>query len=130
MLNTKGNANMMGALKCKCIAEVKVLGKLTGYNKVFYKKFPMTFTNGTISEEQICKPYVTDYFKEKFMNNGIKYIIIVLNTVIRMACIYIIQKVGCSTESNEMIYTTNVVFICTFFNTGILPMLCTANLEH
>ena len=64
------------------------------------------------------------------MNNMIKYIIIILNTVIRMACIYIITKVGCSTESTEMIYTTNVVFVCTFFNTGILPMLCTANLEN
>jgi hypothetical protein len=28
-----------------------------------------------------------------------------------------------------MIYITNMVFICQFFNTGILPMLCTANLE-
>ena len=121
---------MMGALKCKCVNDIKSLGKLTGYNKVYSKKYPITFANGTSSEEQICKPYVKDYFKEKFMNNGIKYIIIVLNTVIRMACIFIIQKVGCSTESTEMIYTTNVVFVCTFFNTGILPMLCTANLEH
>lgn len=64
------------------------------------------------------------------MNNGIKYVIIALNTVIRMVVILIITKVGCSTESTQLIYITNMVFICTFFNTGILPMMCTANLEN
>lgn len=64
------------------------------------------------------------------MNNGIKYLIIILNTVIRMVVIAIITRMGCSTESDQLIYITNMVFICQFFNTGILPMLCTANLEH
>jgi len=63
------------------------------------------------------------------MNNGIKYVIIILNYVIRTAVILIITMVGCDTESDQLIYITNMVFICTFFNTGILPMLCTANLE-
>jgi hypothetical protein len=37
--------------------------------------------------------------------------------------------IGCSTETDQMIYITNMVFLCQFFNTGILPMLLTANLE-
>jgi hypothetical protein len=40
------------------------------------------------------------------------------------------MQVGCNTESQQMIYITNLVFICQFFNTGILPMLLTANLEN
>jgi hypothetical protein len=63
------------------------------------------------------------------MNNGIKYIIIMLNYVIRVVVIKIINFIRCSTESTQMIYITNMVFICQFFNTGVLPMLCTANLE-
>jgi hypothetical protein len=29
-----------------------------------------------------------------------------------------------------MVYSTNLIFICQFINTGILPTLCSANLEH
>lgn len=38
--------------------------------------------------------------------------------------------VGCSTESDQLIYITDVVFVCIFFNTAILPMLCMANFEQ
>ena len=129
MVRTNGSANMIGALKCQCLDDIKK-GGLSGYSNAMYKdKYNITVAGAT-KEVLLCKGFATDTLKEKFMNNAIKYIIIVLNTVIRMACIYIISKVGCSTESTEMIYTTNVVFVCTFFNTGILPMLCTANLEN
>ena len=112
------------------MADIKASG-ITGYTKIYSKNYTVTMDDGTVNDHvHICAPYISDYFKEKFMNNAIKYIIIIINFVIRTACIFIISKVGCSTESTEMIYTTNVVFICTFFNTGILPMLCTANLEH
>lgn len=47
-----------------------------------------------------------------------------------MGVIAIITRIGCSTESNQIIYITNMVFICQFFNTGIMPMLCTANLQY
>jgi hypothetical protein len=42
----------------------------------------------------------------------------------------IINKVGCDTESTQMSYITNSVFICIFFNTGFLLMLCNANLTE
>jgi hypothetical protein len=67
---------------------------------------------------------------EKVMNQWVSILIIALNVVIRIAVIEIMLKIGCSTESQQMIYITNVVFVCQFFNTGILPMLCTANLEN
>ena len=64
------------------------------------------------------------------MNNSIKYIIIIINTVIRMVVIKIITLVGIDTESSQMKYTTDAVFICQFFNTGFLLMLCNANLKE
>lgn len=44
--------------------------------------------------------------------------IVAVNVVIRMVVIYIIQKVRISTESVEMKYITNAVFLSIFFNTG------------
>jgi len=63
------------------------------------------------------------------MANVLKYIIIIFNTIIRMVVIFIINLVGCSTESSQMKYITDSVFICQFFNTGFLLMLVNANLE-
>jgi hypothetical protein len=63
-------------------------------------------------------------------DNLIKYFIIILNTLIRMIVIIIINAVGCDTESTQMSFITNSVFICIFFNTGFLLMLCNANLTE
>jgi len=68
--------------------------------------------------------------KELVMNNSIKYLIIIINTVIRMIVIKIIALVGIDTESSQMKYTTDAVFVCIFFNTGFLLMLCNANLSE
>lgn len=46
-----------------------------------------------------------------------------------MGVIYIIQKIRISTESVEMKYITNAVFLSIFFNTGLLIMLCNSDLE-
>ena len=122
------NIPMTGALMCQCredgTSDYKIFGERNhGFN--------YTSLNGTNNiDVKICNPYANDYIKAKFLNSWIKYLIIMLNTVIRMVVIKIITKMGCATESAQMVYITNVVFVCQFFNTGILPMLCTANLNH
>ena len=63
------------------------------------------------------------------MNNGIKYVIIGINVIIRTVVVKIMVYAGCDTESQYLSFVTTVVFVCQFFNTGFLPMLCTANLE-
>ena len=79
--------------------------------------------------EPICESYTETKLKITGMDNFIKYLIIIVNTVIRMVVIIIINKVGCSTESQQMKYITDSVFLCIFFNTGFLLMLVNANLE-
>jgi hypothetical protein len=64
------------------------------------------------------------------MDQFLVNLIIVINMVIRMIVIEIINAVGCQTESEQMRYITDSVFICIFFNTGFLVMLCNANLEN
>jgi hypothetical protein len=55
--------------------------------------------------------------------------IIVMNTVIKYVVIWTIGWVGCDDESNQMEHITNIVFICQFFNTGILLLMVNANAE-
>ena len=47
----------------------------------------------------ICKDYQETKWKITAMDNLIKYLIIIINTVIRMVVIIIINKVGYQTES-------------------------------
>lgn len=63
------------------------------------------------------------------MNQILPNTIIAVNVAIRMGVIIIINKVRISTESVEMKYITNAVFLSIFFNTGLLIMLCNSNLE-
>lgn len=130
-IETNGTAPMVGALKCHCEAEIKEFGQLTVYNKNYTYHYvdPTTNKNTTVSAK-ICHNYILDIGKLLVMNNSIKYIIIIINTVIRMVVIKIITLVGCDTESSQMKYTTDAVFICQFFNTGFLLMLCNANLAE
>lgn len=63
-------------------------------------------------------------------NNGLKFLIIFLNVVLRIIIIKVIEQVRSSTRSKEMIYITDLVFICQLFNTGFLLMICNANLNE
>ena len=43
---------------------------------------------------------------------------------------YVIRLVGCSTESTKMSYITDMIFICQFFNTGFLLMICNSDMTE
>ena len=124
-------APLNGALQCFCDNEAKTLGPqkwiaLTKYDDPYAIKD----IDDVDQNERICKKYQETRWKILVMDNMIKYFIIILNTVIRMVVIIIINKVGCSTESTQMKYITDCVFICIFFNTGFLLMLCNSNLTE
>lgn len=67
--------------------------------------------------------------KATVLNNVVKYTIIILNTVIRYIVIAIVQCVGQDSQSGQMSFITDCVFICQFFNTGFVLMLCSANFD-
>jgi len=100
--------------------------------KGYKDRYPFEF-DGTAHDaeggERLCEDY---YWRRKYaegLSRLVQYSIIVLNTVIRMIVIASINWVGCDDESNQMRHITNVVFLCQWFNTGWLLMLCNANMD-
>ena len=91
---------MSGALVCKC--QDGYLKGAVGFLQVRSVKFNYTSVDGVTQHKnvEICKPYADDSLKAFALNNWIKYLIIILNTVIRMAVIKIITYMGCSTETS------------------------------
>lgn len=90
--------------------------------------FTWTNAEGKKVSEKMCKTYIYENLETTMENNMIKYLIIIINFVIRTVVSLIMAYCGCDTESIKLQFITNVVFVCQFFNTGVLPMLCTANL--
>lgn len=97
--------------------------------KVSKATYKYTSASGKAKAEKLCNHYVVDDVETTMENNMIKYLIIIINFVIRTVVSLIMAFCGCDTESIKLMFVTNVVFVCQFFNTGVLPMLCTANLS-
>lgn len=114
---------MQGFLEAFCKIEIKKHG--------FLKTEKATYTWVNVDNQNVsgklCKSYIYQDLETAMENNMIKYLIIIINFVIRTVVSLIMAYCGCDTESIKLQFVTNVVFVCQFFNTGVLPMLCTAN---
>jgi hypothetical protein len=77
-----------------------------------------------------CKSYLIGYVKSK----GVKYVssslIIGINFALRNIIIELVKFAGLKTESANLQTVTKYILFATFFNTGILPMLYSANLKY
>jgi len=102
---------MTGALECQCKKDIKAAGP-TGLYLVYDDVYNFEDTSGNLQTEEMCKAFIEDEIKAISLNNGIKYMIIGLNYAIRVVVVFIIKFMRCSSESNQMIYITNMVFIC------------------
>lgn len=116
---------MNGPWKCFCESERKTPGWLTDS---LYKQDYEILNKTETQESPVCEKYTEESYKMKTMNESIKYIIIIINTILRMIIIAIIDKVGLDTQSKEMVFVTNAVFLATIFNTGFLLLIVNANL--
>ena len=119
---------MVGNIECFCDFEQKRYG-LSSYilKKKFDDKYDFTDSDAGTHNEPLCEAYFWSKKYAEVLGRAVQYSIIVLNTVIRMIVIKSINWVGCDDQSNQMQHITNVVFLCQFFNTGCLLMLCNAN---
>lgn len=118
---------MQGFLEAFCRIEVADHGA-TGSYTVMKKSYEWTSSSGKKESALMCKTFIYEDTETTFENAAIKYLIIIINYVIRTIVSLIMAYCGCDTESIKLQFVTNVVFVCQFFNTGVLPMLCTANL--
>lgn len=82
-------------------------------------------------KQAFCALYYKDKYVSKALGFSISFIIIFINTVLRMLIIYLIESIKHDTYSQRLASITNGVFIAQFFNTGILLVLVNANMsEH
>jgi hypothetical protein len=95
-------------LEAFCKNEVKKIGTVKATNTEFtYKN-----AKGVKETHKICELYVTENIKTTLENNAIKYLIIIINFVIRTVVSLIMAYCGCDTESIKLQFVTNVVFVC------------------
>eukprot|EP00355_Strombidium_rassoulzadegani_P007408 CAMPEP_0168620868 /NCGR_PEP_ID=MMETSP0449_2-20121227/7377_1 /TAXON_ID=1082188 /ORGANISM="Strombidium rassoulzadegani, Strain ras09" /LENGTH=1171 /DNA_ID=CAMNT_0008661923 /DNA_START=74 /DNA_END=3586 /DNA_ORIENTATION=+ len=129
--------NYFGSMQCLCgfIAEKDALqgpslkaGELTEV-----EKFTIPDDLGVNSGEdiQICAVYQFDKTYSAVLGQGIAFIIIAINIVLKTIIIKLIVWIGEDTISERLASITNGVFYAQFFNTGFLLLLVNANMtEH
>jgi hypothetical protein len=67
---------------------------------------------GKTVSAKMCHTYVIENLETTMENNAIKYLIIIINYVIRTVVSLIMAYCGCDTESIKLQFVTNVVFVC------------------
>ena len=102
---TDGQAPMQGFLEAYCKVEEKKIGPVKATDlEVTYKN-----DKGKSVTNKICDVYITESIKTTLENNAIKYLIIIINYVIRTVVSLIMAYCGCDTESIKLQFVTNVV---------------------
>jgi len=82
-------------------------------------------------EEKFCEKFFKDKTVSFILGTAISFIIIAVNTILKILIIKLIETIRYDTQSEKIAAITNGVFIAQFFNTGILLLLVNANIsEH
>ena len=80
-------------------------------------------------ERPICSRFWDDQALIVFASNFLKYLVVALNYMIRIAVIRISEDIGHATETNQASYITRTIFFCQCFNMCFLVMLVEANFK-
>jgi hypothetical protein len=80
-------------------------------------------------ELPICKNWQEITNKASSMKLMISKGIVISNVLIRLFVIKVINYMGSHTETSLIKHITTSVFVCLFFNTGVLIMLNSADLR-
>ncbi len=86
-----------------------------------------------LNEEQLypsCEVYRGEKFFGFIFGSFMSFVIVVINSVLRMVMITLIKWIGEDTHSAQLKSITNGVFVAQFFNTAILLILSSANFEE
>jgi len=94
----------------------------------YKQNYTVKHSDGTVGQAELCRHWQNSSFKIYRENEAIKYLIIIINTVLKTVVVKIIDAVGCDTQSSEMSFVMVAVFITTLFNTGFLLLIVNGNL--
>ena len=63
------------------------------------------------TKDPLCKQYFMDYWMSFALSNGVQYMIVGINYILRLFIIWLIIYIGKDTESEQTKLITNGVFI-------------------
>lgn len=109
-----------------------VIPVLSGFYQSFcqvHSSNPERF-QGIKIDSTLCDMYSGDQLDILFSNQFVKFLIIVINVVLRTLIIKLITYIGVDTESEQTRLITNGVFVVQFFNTALLLLVVNANLAE
>lgn len=79
----------------------------------------------------VCQTFNSDKLRSLVLGQSVAFIIIAINTILKIVIIKGIEWVGEDTNSEQLASITNGIFVAQFFNTGILILLVNGNMsEH
>ena len=79
----------------------------------------------------MCGVYFSDKIISNLLGTAISFIIIIVNTILKMVTIRLVEFIQEDTLSEQLSSVTIYVFVAQFFNTAFILLLVNANLsEH
>jgi hypothetical protein len=78
----------------------------------------------------ICAQYQSEKFAGLIFGSFMSFIIVAINSILRIIMITLIKWIGEDTHSSQLKSITNGVFVAQFFNTAILLILSNANFSE
>ena len=78
-------------------------------------------------EVQVCHDYVDFQTSSLISSTAVTVVIVAINVIIKSTTIWLIQRIGYDTHSEQITKIVNAVFVGQFFNTAILILLVYSN---
>jgi len=93
-------------------------------------QYSLSAYNGSDTTIELCYTYSFGMLWANTLSYIVSYSIVGINYVLRVFIIILIKRIGYDTESGETQIITDGVFVTQYFNTGILLLVCNANLAE
>jgi hypothetical protein len=90
----------------------------------------LTYAGGQNESYEICYTYEYDSLFKTSFGYAVSVIVVVINTILKMAMITLIKFIGEDTHSAQLKSITNGVFVTQYFNTAFLVVLSYANFSE
>lgn len=93
-------------------------------------QYSLSSYNGSDTTIELCYKYSFGMLWANSLSYIVSYSIVGINYVLRVFIIILIKRIGYDTESGQTQIITDGVFVTQYFNTGILLLICNANLAE
>jgi hypothetical protein len=99
-----------GVLQCFCLMYKEEYGA-TDARDTYFSMDEVKDPQGNVIDKMICKEVIAGNIVETIVNQVISFVIVIVNTVLRMTMIWLINLIGFDTHSSVANATKNAVFV-------------------